>query len=709
MGTKQHNNRVLDVRKDRLDLRDREYRPILKSLPKIYPDIDDIEMIVKCYHAIDMILDQGAEGKCTGYALATVINYLLWRDHIGDRYRDFLESPLDFRVNKVSEQMLFNLARVYDEWDGEDYEGSSCRGAMKGWNKHGVCEQSCWEVCHDNPKEGWDKEARERPLGAYYRVDSDSISDMQSALCEVGALYVSASIHDGWWRLKDYFSDKIEDIPLIEYELFPKGNHAFVIVGYTREGFVIQNSWGTTWGSSGFAILTYNDWIENGMDVWVAVIGVPIDMEIVPHTYSSLSLLKKGNERVEGTPIMKKALSYCYTNKNLKPISEDRAYQHSLILNRYGRAKHTIIYTCSLDKSINIICHDKIEEWAKSSSKHRKVALYALGSFSGEKESISKIRVIAPYFLENGIYPIFLTWQTSSIGAIEKSINSFCQEKLTQNGVSREEYRNKQNTEALDRAIEQHSQEIATRSIWIEIKEKSLRANLSEIEELREINEKKSGVMYILTDSFQKLQQEYKDFEIHVIAHSSGSQLIATSWLEELHRRGMKLNSMHLLAPTLSLADSNRYIIGAVEDGVIKKEDIYLYILDKEMELSDSIAEYAKSLLYLISRSLEKIHKTPILGLEESWDTDNRYVEDGVFNTRQLEEIRRWQNFAFDPDSPMCSINIFNKKQSQQRCSIDSDFIKLSHENFGRSISILEDILEIISDSKLKYRVENLC
>ncbi|NEW60343.1 C1 family peptidase [Sulfurovum sp. bin170] len=709
MGTKRHENRVLDVRKDRLDLRDREYRPILKSLPKIYPNVDDIEMIVKCYRAIDMILDQGGDGKCTGYALATVINYLLWRDHISDRYRDFLESPLDFRINKVSEQMLFNLARVYDEWDGEDYEGSSCRGAMKGWNKHGVCEQSCWEVYQDNPNEGWDKEARERPLGAYYRVDGDSISDMQSALCEVGALYVSASIHDGWWKLRDYFSEKIEDIPLIEYKLFPKGNHAFVIVGYTREGFVVQNSWGTTWGSSGFAILSYKDWLKHGMDVWVAVVGVPIDIEIVPHTYSSLSLLKKENERVEGTAIMKKALSYRYINRNLAPISEDIAYQHSLILNRYGRAKHTIIYTCSLDRSIDIICHDKIEAWVKCSPKHRKVALYALGSFSGEKESISKIRVMASYFLENGIYPIFLTWQTSSIGVIEKSINDFCQEMLTQRGVSREEYRSKQNMEALDRAIEQHTQEISTRAIWTEVKEKSLRANLSEIEELREINEKKRGVIYILTDSFQKLQKRYGNFEIHAIAHSFGSQLIATTWLEELNRRGMKLNSMHLLAPTLSLADSNRYIIGAVEGGVIKKKDIHLYMLDKEMECSDSIGEYGKSLLYLISRSLEKIHKTPLLGLEESWDTDNRYVEDGVFNTRQLADIRRWQNFVFDPDSPMCSINIFNKEQSQQRRSIDSDFIKLSHENFGSSISILEGLLEVISGAKLKYEVENLC
>jgi hypothetical protein len=364
MGTKRHEDRVLDVRKDRLDLRDREYRPLLKSLPKEYPNINDIDDIVKCYRAINMVLDQGNEGKCTGYALATVINYLLWRDSIKDRYMDFLENPLGFEIKKVSEQMLFNLARIYDEWDGEDYEGSSCRGAMKGWNKHGVCEQSCWEVYKDKPDSGWDIEARERPLGAYYRVGSNSISDMQSALCEVGALYVSASIHDGWWKLKDYKSDKktrniLVDIPTIEYELFPKGNHAFVILGYTRSGFVVQNSWGTSWGSGGFAILSYKDWLENGMDVWVAVIGVPIDIEIVPHTCSSLSLLSKKNERVEGTKIIKKALSYRYQERHLEPMSEDDAYKHTLIINKYGRAKHTIIYTCLLDKSINIICYDK--------------------------------------------------------------------------------------------------------------------------------------------------------------------------------------------------------------------------------------------------------------------------------------------------------------------------------------------------------------
>jgi hypothetical protein len=470
----------------------------------------------------------------------------------------------------------------------------------------------------------------------------------------------------------------------------------------------VQNSWGTSWGSNGFAILSYNDWLENGMDVWVAVMGVPIDIEVVPHTVSSLPLLSRGNERIEGTVIMKKALSYIYNKKELEPISEDLAYQHSLILNRYGRAKHTIIYTSSLDKSIEIICCNNIEEWAKKDFKNRKVVLYALGGFHNEKEAISKIRVLTPYFLENGLYPIFLTWQTNLVKSIKESISNFCKNI----SIEVDTFMTKRNKEALNRAIEQHTQQISTRSIWSELKEKSLRANLSEIEELQEgiDGEKKRGVLYILTESFQQLKDKFGDsFEIHAISHSSGSQLIATNWLEELGRRGMKLTSMHLLTPTLSLEDSNRYLINAVLQGVIGKRDIHLYMMDKEMELLDSVSQYDKSLLHLISRALEKTHKTPLLGLENSWDTDNRYIEDGIFNTRQLDDIRTWQNFVFNPDNPMCSITILGKKDSQQRCSINNDFVKLSHEGIGSSISILEGILEIISGRELKYHVENLC
>ncbi len=54
------------------------------------------------------------------------------------------------------------------------------------------------------------------------------------------------------------------------------GGHAFALAGYTQRGFVVQNSWGDSWGTNGFAILPYDDWVENGMDAWVVMMGVPV-------------------------------------------------------------------------------------------------------------------------------------------------------------------------------------------------------------------------------------------------------------------------------------------------------------------------------------------------------------------------------------------------------------------------------------------------
>ncbi len=79
MPKKSYNNRLLDARPDRLDLRDREYRPPLQSLPPQWPLHDEVNTLFPCYRDDGMILDQGKEGACTGFGLAAVINYLLWQ------------------------------------------------------------------------------------------------------------------------------------------------------------------------------------------------------------------------------------------------------------------------------------------------------------------------------------------------------------------------------------------------------------------------------------------------------------------------------------------------------------------------------------------------------------------------------------------------------------------------------------------------------
>src|SRR6187399_2932701 len=166
---------VLDARRDTLDFRDLMYEPTLVEVPA-YRTLDD-------YRRADIpILDQGTEGACTGFGLATVAHYLL-------RVRS-----IDPDSAEVSPRMFYEMAKRYDEWPGENYDGSSARGAMKGWNKHGVCSETVWPYRTTKGKLSPDRQltsarsqdALDRPLGAYFRVNHKDLIAMHSAIAEAG-------------------------------------------------------------------------------------------------------------------------------------------------------------------------------------------------------------------------------------------------------------------------------------------------------------------------------------------------------------------------------------------------------------------------------------------------------------------------------------------------------------------------------------------
>ncbi|ERK17621.1 hypothetical protein L579_3502 [Pantoea sp. AS-PWVM4] len=277
----------LDARADRFDFRDLPFRPQLKSLNTIFPDDAIIKERLPAYVKQGLILNQGREGACTGFGLACVANYLLWTRH--------QENGESEQFEKVSPRMFYEMAKRYDEWPGTEYQGSSCRGALKGWQKHGVCSEQCWPFTLDQegnavfqrPAEDWADNAARRPLGIYYRVDRQTIADMQAAISEIGAIYVSCKVHDGWENLNSLKKRKISapqshaEIPVIGQAKKPIfSGHSFAMVGYNDSGFVVQNSWGEKWGAGGFAILTYDDWIVNGTDCWACALGVPIKVRL---------------------------------------------------------------------------------------------------------------------------------------------------------------------------------------------------------------------------------------------------------------------------------------------------------------------------------------------------------------------------------------------------------------------------------------------
>jgi len=749
---KLYDSMVLDARPDRMDLRDREYRPHLSSLPIEYPAQKDIRNFTESYTDNDLILDQGKEGACTGFGLAATINYLIWRDEVSAKLQAFRseQQPLDengqaavfdcscvdIKAASVSPHMLYHMARIYDEWDGEDYSGSSCRGAMKGWHRHGVCKQSLWgtgetdvktispataakaeslpKTAKDFPWAGksWETDALSTTLGAYYRINHKSVVDMQAAISEVGAIYCSAKVHKGW-QVGEAVQKKSSDpdyghtlLPVMEISDEMIGGHAFCLIGYNQQGFIVQNSWGPKWGWNGFAILQYADWVENGSDAWVVSRGVPIKTGVAaPQMYANNALQDVATHRKDPKMgAINKALQYAYdANFKAKPWSEDRAYEHALVISNNGRPKQTVIAARDADASAKHICEDNLKAWLKISKKNRKIVIYAHGGLNNEESSINRVRVMAPYFEANGIYPLFVIWKTGFLETISHVISDEGNDLAPAESGRAEGFF----SDITDRAIETIARNVMVKSLWSEMKENAVYASDRAVPGFAQNRSGKPGAMVILAQAIEKLSKNHPDIEVHLAGHSAGSILLG-AWLDEITKRKLKVKTVSLLAPACTIAFANKHYRKAMQNGIFSKKDLYIHNMDDEREKSDTVGKvYRKSLLYLVSRALEKVHKMPILGLADSWDVEKctEKKSDG-FNYEQRSEVDKWYKFMQDGNAPI----IYSREKSQVKINLSPDYIDLSHGSFDNDINVVEHtIKKIRGDNKLIVHVVNLC
>ncbi len=704
-----YKNMVLDARPDRLDLRDREYQPRLRSLPLQYPSPEYIENFLPCYKQNELILDQGQNGACTGFGLAATINYLIWRDSLtAQQSAEGGHCDINVKEELVSERMLYHMARVYDEWDGEDYSGSSCRGAMKGWHRHGVCKKSLWKYDASGkflPPENdtWATDALRNPLGAYYRINHQSVVDMQAAIFEVGAIYCSADVHEGWCL------SKIPSLSIMEHSDKMIGGHAFCIIGYNQDGFIVQNSWGESWGWNGFAVLRYSDWVENGSDAWVVSRGVAVKTDAAPLMFATNNLQDVASHRMDPKQAsMNKALKYPYPeNFPAKPWSTDEAYAHALVITNNGRPKHTVIAAEGPDASAHHICYTRLQDWLKESAGNRKIVVYAHGGLNSEEASINRIRVMAPYFKANNIYPIFVIWKTG-LGETLSNIISESQSKVVPGAFGqamRAEGLGEWLSDKTDRAIETIARGAQATGLWSEMKENATYACDRAVPGFAQNKSGKVGAMVILAEALAKLKKTFSDLELHMIGHSAGSILLG-AWLDELTKRKLPAKTLSLYAPACTIGFANKHFIPAAKKGILNTKQLFIHNMDDEREKADNTATlYRKSLLYLVSRALEDIHKMPLLGMDAAWNPSNcQEKTTGGFHFSQKQQIEKWAEFIKTGNKPL----IYKRDKCQVKVNIKPDYINLSHGSFDNDIDVIEFTIKKIRGSELKTKVLNL-
>lgn len=562
---------------DRLDLRDRMYLPPVGVIPA-----GTLEPRLKL-----PVLDQKDTSACTGFALANVVYHL--QRSAGRKAAQCA----------VSHFMLYAMARHYDEFPGDPLidTGSSARGAMKGWFKFGVCKSALWPT-EKMPKpvrraaDDWWLDAVRRPLGAYYRVDTRSITDMHVALNEVGILYATAVCHGGWMtgmNLKRTAKNTAYwNIPT-QTASPADGGHAFVIVGYNRDGFILQNSWGSNWGTGGHAVLRYEDWLDNAMDCWVAQLGVVTELHEQIAAAASLRQIA-GKVQIAANPTLRA--------REITPFIID--------MENNGRLSNTgDYYTVDADVDALVTQHLSLarKAWGLGKNDAVDIAIYAHGGLTSESDAAATAAKWIPALYDRQIFPIFLMWETDLMSTLKNRLEDVLKGEPRMAGGLLDVLKTKWN-ERLEKLLAHPGT-----MIWGEMKQNG--AAISQ-------NADSGGIKLYEACMKSPLFADLSKVRLHLIGHSAGS--IAHSYIvQQLCQRGWSFESINFMAPAVRMDLFQTCVLPHLKSGKVKR--LNQFHLSDEIEQKDptckAILGYSRSLLYLVSESFESGKQTPILGMEK--------------------------------------------------------------------------------------------
>lgn len=528
------------------DLRDWPFEPSLKQLRRYVSVPRGLK-----------ILDQRREGACTGFGLAAVINLLNARRG---------------RKISVSARMLYEMARLHDEWPGEDYAGSSCRGAIKGWYNMGVCSDGRWPYVDGNAGAltvERAKAARDNTIGAYYRIQP-KIADMHAAINEAGAVYCSATTHAGWMRPDSRTG-------MIAHREPRSGGHAFAIVGYTSKGFWVQNSWGRGWGKGGLGLWQYEDWLENVRDAWVFGLALPTpQIWHLPQT----SQRNRSGASLRGSPARSEIAGHF--------IHVDDGHFHAR--GRYWSNAGDVRETAKLV--------------ARSRGRYQHLLLYAHGGLNSPKDSARRIAAMKETFKANGIYPYHFMYDTGLLEEIKDVI-------LRRGDAA--EARSGGISDWTDRLLEWGTR-IPGRALWREMKDGARLPFLPE----------RAGSETLAIWLTEMARKNAAGLDVHICGHSTGAILLARllETMEDLAPT-LRIRSCTLLAPaaTIDLFESHYYPYLVTNPDTFGIDRMQIMALDERAEKDDSVAKvYRKSLLYLVSNAFEETRGEYLLGLQEHLD-----------------------------------------------------------------------------------------
>lgn len=208
------------------------------------------------------IYDQLQLGSCVDNAVAAACQYM-------DKYEK------NTVVEMPSRLFLYYGARSLEGTVNSD-SGSSVADGCNAAKKWGYPDESLYPYniskFKQKPPDSVYKAALPQAITQYSQVSQDEVS-IKSALYQQIPVLFGFTVYSS---LESDSTSKTGDIPYPNSDDLrrgPLGGHCILIVGYddTRQVFLIRNSWGTSWGRSGYGTMPYRYVLSPDLssDFWI--------------------------------------------------------------------------------------------------------------------------------------------------------------------------------------------------------------------------------------------------------------------------------------------------------------------------------------------------------------------------------------------------------------------------------------------------------
>jgi C1A family cysteine protease len=212
--------------------------------------------------------DQGSSGSCVGWATADSV--LRWH---------FVKANRISTSDKLSIRFVWMASKETDQFVTPpstfiEVAGTSLKAALDVARKYGSVRENVLPFSNGTLFPG-DEEtfyamASEFKIASYFNLTlrrPDDIDEWKRWLATKGPILTRLNVDRTWDNARETKGSLDVYKPKTA-----RGGHAVALVGYTKDRFIVRNSWGTTWGDKGFGYAS----LAYAQDAFTEAYGVTV-------------------------------------------------------------------------------------------------------------------------------------------------------------------------------------------------------------------------------------------------------------------------------------------------------------------------------------------------------------------------------------------------------------------------------------------------